>query len=120
VSFELGVAGVLIASAGAVVVAVAARTLGSGLTPLPSPSTRGQLVERGLYRVVRHPIYSGGLMFFAGLSLDASPVALAGTAILTVTWALKTHVEERFLSARYPAYADYRRRTRYRLIPFVY
>jgi protein-S-isoprenylcysteine O-methyltransferase Ste14 len=29
-------------------------------------------------------------------------------------------VEERFLRARYPGYAEYAARTRYRLFPFVY
>ena len=40
--------------------------------------------------------------------------------MLAVVWGLKARVEEGFLSARYPAYTDYRRRTRYRLVPFVY
>jgi protein-S-isoprenylcysteine O-methyltransferase Ste14 len=120
VSFELGVAGVVIASVGVIVVVLAARELGSGLTPFPSPSARGQLVDRGLYRVVRHPIYSGAILFFTGISLDASPLALAGTAILAAAWGLKAQVEERFLAEHYPDYGEYCRRTRYRLAPFVY
>jgi protein-S-isoprenylcysteine O-methyltransferase Ste14 len=120
VGFELGVAGVVIASVGVIVVVLAARELGSGLTPFPSPSSRGRLVERGLYRVVRHPIYLGGILFFTGISLDASPLALAGTAVLAVLWGLKARVEEGFLSVRYPDYDEYCRRTRFRLVPFVY
>jgi protein-S-isoprenylcysteine O-methyltransferase Ste14 len=120
VSFELGVAGVLLASAGVIVIVLAARALGGGLTPFPSPSSRGQLVERGLYGVVRHPLYLGGILLFTGISLDASPLALAGTAALAVLWALKAQVEERFLLERFSGYADYRSRVRYRLVPFVY
>lgn len=118
--FELGVAGVLIAACGALVFALAARSLRGGLTPFPAPSTRAELVETGPYRFVRHPLYSGGILFFTGISLDASPLALAATAALALTWALKCSVEERFLLVRYPGYADYRSRTRHRLVPFVY
>ncbi len=95
--------------------------LGSGLTPFPRPAAAAAwLVEAGPFAVVRHPIYSGGILVFAGISLTLSPWALAGTAALAVLWALKSRVEERFLVARYPAYADYCARTRYRLVPFAY
>lgn len=113
-------AGVLLVFAGAFVIAKAARALGSGLTPYPAPAEAAELVDTGPYAVVRHPIYSGGILFAAGISLALSPWALVGTAALTVLWALKSRVEERFLAERYPGYADYCSRTRYRLIPFVY
>ncbi len=106
--------------AGAVVVATAGRALGSGFTPFPRPADGAELVETGPFSVVRHPVYSGGILFFAGISLALSPWALVGTAVLAVLWALKARVEERFLVARYPAYAEYCTRTRYRLVPFVY
>ena len=112
--------GVLIAIGGAVVIAKAGWALGSGLTPFPRPSEAGELVETGPYAVVRHPVYSGGILVFVGISLALSPWALIGTAALAVLWALKSRIEERFLLARYPAYAGYCRRTPYRLVPFVY
>jgi protein-S-isoprenylcysteine O-methyltransferase Ste14 len=113
-------AGALVAICGGVVVTSAARLLGSSLTPFPRPAEGAALVEQGPYGVVRHPIYSGGLLFVAGVSLALSWWALAGTAVLAVVWGLKARVEERFLEERYPAYADYRARTRYRLVPYVY
>ena len=113
-------AGALIAIAGGVVIASAARALGSGLTPFPRPAEAGELVEQGPYGVVRHPFYSGAILFLAGISLALSWWALVGTVALTVMWALKAGVEERFLEERYPGYAEYRRRVRYRLVPFVY
>ena len=113
-------AGVLLVFAGALVVVKAGRALGSGLTPFPKPPASGELVETGPYAVVRHPIYSGGLLFAAGLSLALSPWALVATAALAATWALKAAVEERFLLERDPGYADYRKRVRSRLVPYVY
>lgn len=112
--------GVLLVFVGAFVVAKAGRALGSGFTPFPRPAEAGELVEEGPYAVVRHPVYSGGILVFAGLSFALSPWALVGTAALVVLWALKSRVEERFLLARYPSYADYCVRTRFRLIPFAY
>jgi len=112
--------GVLLVFGGAFVIVKAARALGSGLTPYPAPAETGELADVGPYAVVRHPIYSGGILFAAGIALALSPWALAGTAALALVWALKARVEERFLAARYPGYADYCTRTRYRLVPFVY
>ncbi|HXF98820.1 MAG TPA: methyltransferase, partial [Gaiellaceae bacterium] len=108
------------ALAGAVIVVLAARALGRGLTPLPRPPARAGLVQHGPFRVVRHPTYAGALALFAGVALALSPLALAPLAALAVIWALKAAVEERFLRARFPGYAAYAERTRWRLLPFVY
>lgn len=113
-------AGVVLVFGGAALFAASVRALGSGLTPFPKPRDDGELAEDGPYRVVRHPLYSGGILVFAGISLALSPWALPGTVALAATWALKARVEERFLAAHFPAYAAYRARVRYRLCPFVY
>ena len=112
--------GALLLLGGALVLALAGRALGSGFTPFPKPAEGGALVEEGPYGVVRHPVYSGGLLVATGISLMLSPWAIVPTAVLAVVWALKARVEERFLVARYPGYAGYCERTRYRLVPFVY
>jgi protein-S-isoprenylcysteine O-methyltransferase Ste14 len=112
--------GVLLVFAGALIAVSAGRALGSGLTPFPRPPVEGEFVESGAYAVVRHPIYSGGILFAAGISLALSPWALVATAALAILWALKARVEERFLLARHPTYLDYRRRVRYHLVPFLY
>lgn len=111
--------GVLLALAGAAGFVWAGRTLGSSLTPFPRPRTDGVLVESGPYRLVRHPIYSAGLLFFLGYGLLTSVPATASTLALGLLWHLKARVEERHLSERFPAYADYRRRVRRRLIPYL-
>jgi protein-S-isoprenylcysteine O-methyltransferase Ste14 len=118
--WALKAAGILLVFAGALLIVMAARALGSGLTPFPKPADMGELVADGPYAVVRHPVYSGGILFAAGISLVLSPWALAATAALAVVWALKARVEERFLRERYPAYDEYCARTRFRLVPFVY
>jgi protein-S-isoprenylcysteine O-methyltransferase Ste14 len=113
-------AGVVLVFAGAFVFVRAGRALGEGLTAFPKPPANGELVETGPYGVVRHPIYSGALLFFAGISLALSPWALVAAVALGMVWALKARVEERFLLERDPAYADYCTRVRSRLVPYVY
>jgi len=116
----LVVVGILVAVAGAAVAVSAGRAHSGSLTPFPRPNPGVAIVESGAYRVVRHPIYSGGALFFGGVSLALSPAALVVTGVLAIVWALKAQVEERFLLAADPAYAAYCRRTVYRLVPFVY
>jgi protein-S-isoprenylcysteine O-methyltransferase Ste14 len=115
----LVVVGAALLLLGAAVVIAASRALGK-VSPFPRPPRSGQLTERGPFRIVRHPLYLGALVFFLGISLLASPLALVPVAALAVVFGLKSAVEESFLHTAYPAYRDYCRRTRYRLIPFVY
>jgi protein-S-isoprenylcysteine O-methyltransferase Ste14 len=94
--------------------------LRDALTPLAHPRDGASLVDTGSYRLVRHPIYGGIIVGAAGYGLlMASPLTLAGAAMLLGFFRLKSAREERWLEARYPGYAAYRARTR-RLVPFVY
>jgi protein-S-isoprenylcysteine O-methyltransferase Ste14 len=103
-------AGFGLAAIGAALVAWSVRELGSSLTPFPRPLPDGNLVQTGPYRLLRHPIYVGGIMFFAGLSLVFSVYGLVLTAVLAAFWIAKARLEERLLSERFPQYAEYRRR----------
>jgi protein-S-isoprenylcysteine O-methyltransferase Ste14 len=120
VSDLLSAAGAVLAVAGGLLAVAAARRLGSHLSPYPRPKGEPHVVESGPYRVVRHPIYAAGVLFFAGFSLVFSPAALVLTVLLLVVWSLKLRVEERFLLQAAPAYAGYAERTPHRLVPFVY
>ena len=113
-------AGVVLVFAGALVIVRAGRALGAGFTPFPRPADGADLAEGGPYAVVRHPVYSGGLLVAVGLSFALSPWSLVATAALAVVWALKASVEERFLRERYTGYEAYCERTRYRLVPYLY
>ena len=79
------------------------------------------LVDQGPYGVVRHPMYAGAL-----LMLVATPVALgswwASLGVLLMIAAIVARLldEERHLSAHLGGYAGYRRRVRYRLVPYVW
>ncbi len=94
--------------------------LGRRLTPLPFPKESSSLVQTGVYAIVRHPIYSGGLVLAIGWAFRTqSWLTLGYVVLLFLFFDLKSRREEEWLTQRYPEYADYRKRVR-KLIPFVY
>jgi protein-S-isoprenylcysteine O-methyltransferase Ste14 len=119
-SRALVIAGVVLMLAGAFVAAAAAAALGRSLTPFPRPKPTGELVTRGPFRFVRHPLYTGALLFLAGTSLVLSLWALIPTAALLMLWTLKARLEERHLVRAFPEYPEYARRVRGRFVPFVF
>ena len=112
-------AGAVSAILGANLVYLSARALGASLTPFPRPRRRGRLVVDGPYRLARHPIYGGGILFFLGWTLFSRPLALVGVAALAALWVGKSALEERLLAEWFPGYADYRRATPRRFVPFI-
>ncbi len=94
--------------------------LGQNLTPLPHPKDDGQLVETGIYSLVRHPIYSG--VIFLALAYASWQVSLAhlfGAIALFVFFDAKARREEVWLTERFPDYANYRISVK-KLIPWIY
>ncbi|HLJ61400.1 MAG TPA: isoprenylcysteine carboxylmethyltransferase family protein [bacterium] len=79
------------------------------------------VIDTGVYAVVRHPMYAGGILFFVGMPLWLGSYAaalLASVPIATVV--ARATIEERFLRRELAGYDAYMARTRYRLIPFVW
>jgi protein-S-isoprenylcysteine O-methyltransferase Ste14 len=103
--------GLVPAVAGFALAGWAFRAMKGSMTPFPRPKRSGRFVEDGPYRFIRHPMYVGGILLLAGLSLVFSAWGLALTAALALFWVGKARVEERHLRERFPEYADYRRRT---------
>jgi protein-S-isoprenylcysteine O-methyltransferase Ste14 len=102
---------------GLVVMAAGLASLGRSFGIMPR--ARG-LVQAGLYRWVRHPIYLGELLVLAGtLLLVVNPLTVAVYAVFVALQVYRLLVEERTLSLVYPAYAGYAARTA-RLLPGVY
>lgn len=116
----LTVLGLVLVVVGLVFLLVAAVSLGASMTVLPKPRERGNLVQSGIYRAVRHPVYGAVLLIALGASLAESPLGLIPTALLAVIFDLKARLEEAWLEERYPAYAGYRDRTPRRFVPGVY
>jgi protein-S-isoprenylcysteine O-methyltransferase Ste14 len=77
-----------------------------------------RVVSTGPYAFVRHPMYSGAVLFFVGAPLLlGSWWGLAMSPLFVVLFAVRAGIEERALIAGLPGYADYTMRVRYRLLP---
>jgi len=95
-----------------VVMVVAGAALGRGLTAAPLPNSHAELHTGGLYRFVRHPIYSGLLLLALAVTLTSGSLwTAAACGALVVLINAKARWEERRLAARFPAYAAYAART---------
>lgn len=94
--------------------------LGNNLTPLPYPKSDGELVQSGMYGIVRHPLYSGLILLalawtIAQLSLSHLVWAIVGILFFNV----KASREEAWLTEKYPGYSSYQQHVK-KLIPWVY
>ena len=97
-----------------------ALVLGKSLTPFPKPPAQAQLVRRGVYAMVRHPVYAGLMALSLGWaclwrSLPGAALALIQAVLLDA----KARREERWLREKFPGYGEYAAKVR-RLIPWVY
>lgn len=89
--------------------------------PVVKRQREQQVVDTGVYGLVRHPMYLGALLILAGMSLWLESWAGTVVAVLpAVTLALRAREEERFLCRELPGYDAYRRRVRYRLVPYLW
>ncbi|MET3992682.1 protein-S-isoprenylcysteine O-methyltransferase Ste14 [Bradyrhizobium sp. S3.9.2] len=80
-----------------------------------------RVVSTGPYAHVRHPMYSGMILFFAGVPLLlGSWWGLAMAPVIVVLFAVRIGIEERTLREGLPGYSDYMTRVRYRLLPGVW
>jgi protein-S-isoprenylcysteine O-methyltransferase Ste14 len=85
-------------------------------------SERGQrVVDTGPYRYVRHPMYAGFIPLSVGMALWLRSYAAAIAAIVPIAIiAVRALFEEQFLVRNLPGYEEYRKRVRYRFIPYVW
>jgi protein-S-isoprenylcysteine O-methyltransferase Ste14 len=77
-----------------------------------------QVVSTGPYAFVRHPMYSGAVLYFLGIALLLGSWYAVGIAVVLIAlFGLRAVWEENTLIAGLPGYAAYAERVRYRLIP---
>ncbi len=98
--------------AGILLMIVAALSLRRGLTAAPLPNDHATLRTGGLYRLVRHPIYSGLLLFALSQVVASGSVLVAVVGLLLLVLIEgKARWEEQRLVERFPDYVAYARRT---------
>jgi protein-S-isoprenylcysteine O-methyltransferase Ste14 len=105
---------------GALIIVWSSLRLGRSLTPFPEPVSGGRFTGTGPYRFVRHPMYLGVFFIAIGFAEATHSITRAALAVgLAVFFDAKARHEECALRDRYPAYANYAKRTR-KFLPFIY
>ena len=80
-----------------------------------------KVIDTGLYGVVRHPMYAATLLMFLSMPLVlGSVIALVIFLIYPAVIAVRIRNEEQVLREGLPGYADYQKRVKYRLVPFIW
>jgi protein-S-isoprenylcysteine O-methyltransferase Ste14/rhodanese-related sulfurtransferase len=96
------------------------QALGRNFRVFAAPRRSGTLVATGVYRLVRHPMYTGVVVGLLGYDLFwGSLFFLPAWAAVTILYVVKAVKEERLLMAKYPDYAEYKARS-WMFAPYVY
>ena len=80
-----------------------------------------KVVDTGLYGIVRHPMYMATLLLFGAMPLIlGSWYALAVFTMYPVIITVRLLDEEKLLTRELPGYEAYKKKVKYRLIPFIW
>ena len=79
------------------------------------------VIDTGLYRVVRHPMYSATFLLFLSMPLVLGSVySFILHLIYPFMIAKRIKSEEKFLEKELNGYCEYQKKVKYRLIPFIW
>ncbi len=80
-----------------------------------------KVVDTGLYGIVRHPMYAATLILFLSMGFVlGSPLSFAVLLLYIPIIAKRIRNEEKVLSEGLAGYEEYRKRVKYKVIPFVW
>lgn len=113
--------GVAVTAAGCAFAIWARLLLGSNWSSGITVKQNHELMRRGPYAIVRHPIYAGLLFGLAGTALALGEWrGVAGLALVFAGWYRKSRTEEVFMTEQFgAAYTGYQRQVK-ALIPFIF
>ena len=80
-----------------------------------------KVVDKGLYGIVRHPMYTSTVFLFLAMPLVlGSPLSLAVMLLYLPIIGRRIRNEERVLEEGLEGYREYKKRVHYRLIPYIW
>jgi protein-S-isoprenylcysteine O-methyltransferase Ste14 len=117
---SLRAAGLILFTAGLAIALLGRLQLGSNWADIETAQvlTKQQVVCRGLYRYIRHPIYSGDLLLLFGLQMALNSWGILLVAAMAPVVLMQAVREESLLRESLPGYGEYCRTTK-RFVPFV-
>lgn len=95
-------------------------SIGTGITPTSATRKEHKLATHGIYRWVRHPLYTIGSSMFVAFGMKADNWFIAGLGVLAfIAMAIRTPKEEANLIEKFgDEYRDYMKRTG-RFLPYL-
>ncbi|MFN8402916.1 MAG: isoprenylcysteine carboxylmethyltransferase family protein [Anaerolineales bacterium] len=98
----------------------ARRTFQAGQFSTHAEVKDGQLLVKGPYQVIRHPIYTTVLtLVWSSVAGHPSLTTVIISVFMTIVTIARISTEEEFLRTHYPAYEEYARKTK-RIIPYIF
>ena len=80
-----------------------------------------KVIDTGLYSIVRHPMYMATLILFLSMPLVlGSIISFLVFLIYPFIFIKRLKNEEEFLEKELDGYSEYKKKVKYRLIPFIY
>ncbi len=118
-SIPMAVTGAVFVTLGAFLAFTARAVIGRNWGSPRMRKTDTDLVTRGPYSLVRHPIYTGVLLMMTGTAIGLTPIWWLVAAAAGMYFFISARAEERYMAERFPdAYPAYRARTKM-LVPFL-
>ncbi|MEO8822300.1 MAG: isoprenylcysteine carboxylmethyltransferase family protein [Ginsengibacter sp.] len=104
--------GLFFSFAGIVISITSLLALNKNLSPFPTPKPGAELIQSGIYKYTRHPIYSSILFFTFGFSLySENTLRLIIFFLLLILFRFKAIYEEKLLEDKYSNYDTYKKTT---------
>jgi|SRR5690554_3999348 len=86
--------------------------LKKNLSVFPTPRENSWLVDKGIYKYIRHPVYTGVVLAGLGYSVySGSGYRLLVTILLLILFYFKSKYEEQKLTEVFDKYSEYKKRT---------
>lgn len=103
---------VFIGITGLVLILIAFFQLNKNLSPFPTPVESARLITNGIFKFIRHPIYTGILFIIFSISVfQGSGYRLLISFLLLILFHLKSMYEEKKLAEKFPEYEIYKNNT---------
>ena len=116
-NYIIFIIGIILTSLSILIWILAAKEIGI----IPGTRPKSKLISSGIYGIVRHPIYIGNILIPLGLGLAfRAAYALLYAPVIIIFFILTTFTEEKTLIEEYgQEYIEYKKKVKWRLIPWV-
>ncbi|MFC1622717.1 methyltransferase family protein [Patescibacteria group bacterium] len=91
------------------------------LIPVVKKQEGQKVVTTGVYSIIRHPMYfSIVLILFGGALLLSSLIGIYVSIAMTVVFYIRAITEEKLMLKELDGYEEYKKKVKYRIVPFLF